>query len=323
MAYTPLVSIIIPVYGTERYLPSCIDSVCRQTYLNIQIILVDDQSPDRCPEICDQYAERDSRIITIHQKNKGVSGARNTGMSYATGDYLMFVDSDDELEENAVDLLVRDILQYDADIASASKSIVREDGLLRHLDDNDEVRIYEGEELVKRSLEYDRYTRSLHSKLFAKEFIGDIHFVEGHHINEDGYFLFECYTKRPKVVQHNASVYKYYFRENSASNGSFSEKYFDMLYFCELKEKYIQEKIPYFTEYAKDMVVRTNLLFLQVLCRTTEKKYKEVEKRCVQTVRKLYAYHRPINGHHKKLAWVVAHGFYPVYKMTVRMKYYR
>lgn len=75
-----LVSIIVPVYGTEAYLPACIDSLCKQTYGNIQIVLVDDGSPDDCPKICDDYAKKDPRIIVIHQKNKGVSGARNAGL---------------------------------------------------------------------------------------------------------------------------------------------------------------------------------------------------------------------------------------------------
>ena len=90
---TALVSIIVPIYGTEAYLPACLDSICKQSYSNLQIILVDDESPDGCPEICEAYAQKDSRIIVIHQKNKGVSGARNTGLRQATGEYITFVGS--------------------------------------------------------------------------------------------------------------------------------------------------------------------------------------------------------------------------------------
>ena len=98
----PLVSVIVPVYGTEAYLPACIDSIRNQSYQNLQIILVDDQSPDRCPEICDSYAQKDPRIQVIHQKNTGVSGARNTGLQHVTGEYILFVDSDDELDRKSV-----------------------------------------------------------------------------------------------------------------------------------------------------------------------------------------------------------------------------
>ena len=116
-----LVSIIVPVYGTEAYLIACIESLCKQTYENIQMILVDDQSFDNCPQICDDYAKKDSRITVIHQENKGVSGARNTGLAHAIGEYVMFVDSDDELYSNAVEVLLGDALKYGADIVWASE----------------------------------------------------------------------------------------------------------------------------------------------------------------------------------------------------------
>lgn len=96
----PLISVIVPVYNTEPFLPKCLDSIIGQTYRNLQIILVDDGSPDRCGEICDEYAKRDNRICVIHQQNSGVTTARNVGLAPAKGEYLAFVDSDDWLELN-------------------------------------------------------------------------------------------------------------------------------------------------------------------------------------------------------------------------------
>lgn len=95
MKNSPLVSVIIPVYNVERYLRRCLDSVVNQTYRNLEIILVDDGSPDRCPEICDEYAERDSRIKVIHKKNGGQSEARNIAIDICRGEYIAFIDSDD------------------------------------------------------------------------------------------------------------------------------------------------------------------------------------------------------------------------------------
>lgn len=100
------VSIIVPIYKVETYLPQCIDSIINQTYKNIELILVDDASPDNCGKICDDYASRDARIIVIHQENGGLSGARNAGVAIATGEYVMFVDGDDYLSENAVSIVV-------------------------------------------------------------------------------------------------------------------------------------------------------------------------------------------------------------------------
>lgn len=321
--YNALVSVIVPVYGAEAYLPACIDSICRQSYPYIQIVLVDDQSPDRCPDICECYAKKDSRIVVVHQENKGVSGARNTGISYATGDFIMFVDSDDELETNAVEILMQDILQYNADIASATKRIVLKDGTLKYLCEDGEICIYEGDEMIKRSLKYERTTRSLHAKLFSKRFIDNICFAEGHNINEDGYFLFECYTKCPKVVEHNVSVYKYFHRENSISRSVFSEKYLDMLYFCDLKMKYIREKIPAYIEIAKNMEVRTHILFLDVLCRNKDSKYKDIEKKCIKTIRKRCFKFQPISKHERLVMIIAIFGLYSIYKKLVCFKYYR
>lgn len=317
-----LVSIIVPVYGTEKYLPACIDSLCNQTYPYIEVILVDDQSPDNCPAICDAYAEKDARVKVIHQKNKGVSGARNTGIEAANGEYFCFVDSDDTLEANAIEIMLNDILAYGADMSSATKSLVAEDGSVQSRFADGQISVFEGDEMIKRSLLYDHHTRALHSKLLSRRLIEDIRFVEGHNINEDGYFLFECYKKRPKVVQHNVSLYRYYIRSGSASTGKFSEKYLDMLYYCDLKRKYIESCMPEFLEYAYDMEVRTNLLFLQVLCRTADKKYRELQKQCTKTVRKLHKYHHPANSHLKRLEGIVVCGLYPLYKKMIRIKYY-
>lgn len=121
-----LLSVIVPVYKVEPYLRRCVDSIRNQTYKNLQIILVDDGSPDRCGEICDAYAEIDERIIAVHQKNRGLSGARNTGLRYAKGEYVAFVDSDDWIAPTMYETLVRMIEKNDLDIARCG--IIETDG---------------------------------------------------------------------------------------------------------------------------------------------------------------------------------------------------
>ena len=238
-----LVSIIVPVYGTEAYLPACIESICNQTYKNIQIILVDDQSPDRCPELCDEYAQRDSRILVIHQKNKGVSGARNTGLNYALGEYIMFVDSDDELFPSATELLIQDAQKYGADIVSATKR-VKKRNLFTNTGEDGICTVWREEETLLRSLNGDGNTNSACAKLFRADMIQNIRFVEGHNINEDGFFLFQCFLKKPVFVQHNVAIYQYNTRPGSGSRQAFSDKYLSMLYFCERKKEIISAKYP-------------------------------------------------------------------------------
>ena len=114
----PVISIIVPVYNVEKYLHRCIDSILAQTFPDFECILIDDGSPDNCPAICDEYAEKDGRIIVIHQKNAGVSAARNTGLDKASGEWIGFVDSDDWLEPNALGKLYNKQRETNADIVT-------------------------------------------------------------------------------------------------------------------------------------------------------------------------------------------------------------
>ena len=110
------VSIIIPIYNVAKFINRCVDSVIAQTYSNIEIILVDDESPDNCPEICEQYARRDDRIVVIHKKNGGLSDARNAGIEKASGDYIFFLDSDDYVEINLIERLILEAQNNESDV---------------------------------------------------------------------------------------------------------------------------------------------------------------------------------------------------------------
>lgn len=318
-----LVSIIVPVYGTETYLPACIESICNQSYTNLQIILVDDQSPDRCPEICDSYARNDSRILVIHQNNTGVSGARNAGLRQAAGDFIMFVDSDDILYTDAVQTMLRDADEYDADIVSAIKSSAGANGKLSGHEEDGRINIFRDEQPLMLSLQGNCNTDSACAKLFRTSFLRGLFFENGKDIHEDGFFMFLCYLKNPVLIQHNVEVYQYNTRLGSNSRQAFTEKYLSILYFCERKKELMAKYYPELQEQTHNMEARANLQLLDVLCRTTDRRYRALQKQCVNTVRSLYEYHVPIHDHHKKLAWIVAHGLYPLYKWAVRLKYYR
>ena len=125
----PLISVIVPVYRVEKYLDKCVQSILTQTYKNLEIILVDDGSPDRCPEMCDAYAAKDCRVIVIHKENEGLSAARNSGMGIAKGDYIGFVDSDDWIAPEMYEHLLNGFLQNEGiGIASVSINCMDENG---------------------------------------------------------------------------------------------------------------------------------------------------------------------------------------------------
>ena len=125
---TPLVSVIVPVYGVERYLDACVEGLVGQTYRNLEILLVDDGSPDRCLRCADAWTARDERIRVIHKANGGLSDARNVGLAKATGDYIYFVDSDDTVERNLIERAMATMRDYDADLVMFQFDTISEDG---------------------------------------------------------------------------------------------------------------------------------------------------------------------------------------------------
>lgn len=320
-----LVTIVVPVYMAEKYVDCCVQSIVNQTYSHLEIILVDDGSPDNCPRICDDWAQKDARIKVIHQKNAGVSVARNVGLGVANGEYVTFVDSDDELLKNGIEVLVNDIVSYNADVASAAELFVSTNGKARSLccENAGAVTVFSGIEALELSLEFDRRMTACHGKIFRKQFISDVRFEEGRRINEDFYFIFQCCVKQPTFIYRDEYVYKYFSRENSASRTHFSEKYFDMVYFAEQKKKTIETYFPELMDKAICMEVSTHLFLLNVLCGTTDKKYRENERNSIRLVRQYYKKYATDNKFERHMATIVAWGLYPVYKWLFRVKFGR
>lgn len=319
------VSVIVPVYNSEEYLPMCIESILNQTYKNLEIILVDDGSKDNSLKVCNEYACRDQRIKVIHQENGGVSVARNTGLDASEGEYITFVDSDDELLKNGIQLLVNDIEEFGADVATASKVYITSDKkeVSRNLDNVEEVTVFSGTDALKLSLNIDRRMTSCHGKLFRRQLISDIRYEEGRKINEDIYFVFLCCLKEPVLTYRNEEVYRYYYRDSSATHAVFDDKYFDMLYFAEQRKRMVETYYPKLLDRAICMELGMHLFMLSMLCKTKEPKYRMDEIKSVSYVKSNYKNYFTNNKFEKKFAWIVAHGLYPIYKMVFRLKYCR
>ena len=212
------VSIIVPVYNVEKYLRQCLESIKNQTYTNLQIIMVNDGSSDNSGSICKEYADSDSRFIYIEQENKGVSGARNTGLNHADGEYLCFIDADDEFTEDAISEQVKNVGKCDMLITRFNK--IDEDG---NIISNGSVKTaaecssQETIGFVIRVLEYG-YQGNICSKLFKTEIIkkNNIRFDEDIYYNEDRLFIIRYLLCSSSVVIKPIVSYLYRIRNISA-----------------------------------------------------------------------------------------------------------
>lgn len=175
----PLVSVIVPVYRVENYLHRAVDSLINQTYTNLEIILVDDGSPDRCPQICDEYAGQDSRIKVIHKPNGGLSDARNTGLAIASGDYLVFLDSDDYLHIKAIEILISEAIRHKACIVCCGMNIVDSDNNIYDHRKCDENFVSNNIDATKLLLQ-DRFPHNFAcGKLYKRELFDNLQFPVG------------------------------------------------------------------------------------------------------------------------------------------------
>lgn len=231
-----LISVIVPVYKTEKYLERCIKSIQKQTYSNLEIILIDDGSPDRCPEMCERFEKEDVRIRVIHKKNGGVSSVRNRGMKEARGSYITFVDSDDYLmDETVYERTVQNMIQYSADIGAfmwqfentVGEYVVKRENIPLDFDG------------VKTTSEFAKYLYqgsyanglvvSVWNKVYCRSFIEDINFDESMIICEDDEWVNRIYSKKGTVCCDDSFGYVYAQNNDSLTHLSFRKEKFVLL----------------------------------------------------------------------------------------------
>lgn len=211
----PLISVIVPVYCVERYLERCVDSILRQSFTDFELILVDDGSPDGCPALCDHLAQKDGRIIVIHQANQGLSGARNTGIRRAKGEYLTFVDSDDWIGSTMLETLLSLLRQYDADISFCG-FLKTSDDSVNVPDQEQEISLYSRDAFMDIILKINS-NRTVHytcGKLYKRSVMDSCHFPL-HMLNEDVEGTFKAAMRSKRIVE--TSLQAYYYFENPSS----------------------------------------------------------------------------------------------------------
>ena len=216
------ISIIVPVYKVEQYLSRCVDSLINQTYKNIEIILVDDGSPDCCGVICDEYAKRDSRIVVVHKQNGGLSDARNKGLDIATGDFIMFVDSDDWIDEKTCEKVLNNAIRNKSDIVVFGVNNVYDDGHVKSfppmffdaISHSDAIK-----SLIYNIPQYGIFNYAC-NKLYSRRLFDTMRFAKGR-LAEDQGITYKLFHEAANVFVCKDTLYNYYQRSGSISKNRF------------------------------------------------------------------------------------------------------
>lgn len=273
------VSIIVPVFQAERYLRKSVETIMRQTLENIEIILVDDGSTDKSPEICDQLGEEDKRIKVVHKKNAGQSSARNIGIAIANGEYISFMDNDDFLYPEMCELLYENAIEHDADISAGSYITKNENGEVFHNEHTGKVYVYDNKQGVKEFLSREIVDIYVWTKIYRKVFLEKHHirFEEGRS-EEDWLFNHLAYFASQRSVMIDTPVYLYIEYKSSTSRTFYKKspyKYLDdICYRMQTIEKGVTDTYPDLLFWSKRQTINTCFRVLFVI---SKQKRKECE----------------------------------------------
>lgn len=236
-----IVTIIIPVYNILSFLDKCLDSVCKQTYKELEIILVDDGSTDGSAITCDQWASTDNRIKVYHKKNGGLSDARNYGLSKATGSYIIYLDGDDWIAANAVEKLIHTAQEYHADFIQASYYYAYENYLLVYNEPTNIIE-YNKENALKELISNGRIKNFAWGSLIKRELALQVPFIKGRYF-EDSFWKYQIMELSNKFV-YVASPLFYYRQRSQSISGSFTSKNIDLLIGIEERLQFIHKNYP-------------------------------------------------------------------------------
>lgn len=308
-----IVSVIIPAYNSEKYIDDCVASVINQTYRHWEIVIINDGSTDKTAEICEQYSRSNKNIMTIHQENSGVSSARNKGIENSSGEYILFLDSDDRLTTDCIEVLLNGFNEGNVDIVSG---IVSDKSCAK----KEHIHVWQGEDGLRNSLSDSPFAYLACGKIYSRGIIGDTRFRTDIRINEDSLFVFQIMCKKPMFVCTNQEIYVYNAVTGSASRSDFSEKYFDILRVSDIKYEIVRNRFPMLLDLAENMRIKANLNILRLLATRTNGEYKDLEDRAIKYICDNKKYYISIKKDDDKFFFIVTHGLYKVYRFLFKVK---
>ena len=285
------ISVIVPVYKVANYLSKCIDSIINQSYSNLEIILVDDGSPDSCGQICDNYAASDNRIKVIHKENGGVSDARNAGLSMATGYYVSFVDSDDYIKSRFFHILLDMISKYDLDIAQCDYQEIFEDhenDIESSINLSDNISVYNKYEALS-NLYNQNCTKAvvLWNKLYKRSLFKNILFPKVN-IHEDEYTIYKIFFNAKKVGVISVPLYYYLQRSNSLVSNIYKIQSFKIIFsgYMEQIDFYQQNKLINLEYLAKTHLENRIFFYIYQIANKSNKEKKKLLKYIINYYKK-------------------------------------
>lgn len=239
------ISVIIPVYKVERFIHACVDSVLQQTYENLEVILVDDGSPDQCPQICDRYEKEDTRVRVIHQENQGLSGARNTGTAVATGEYILYLDSDDFLKNDYCETVMQAALDSGADIVVGEIRTVDEGGKQIPVDDYQisKRQVLDRKEAMRRLIDPTDIRGYAWGKLYRRTIMEEIEYPVGK-VYEDRYTVPKYFDHSEKICLCPGAVCFYRMTGSSITHQVNAKNLYDLLDAEKWLTEYCREHYP-------------------------------------------------------------------------------
>lgn len=267
----PKISVIIPVYKVENYLDRCVKSIISQTYENMEILLVDDGSPDNCPKMCDEYAAIDNRVRVIHKPNGGLSDARNAGIDVATGEYITFVDSDDWISENCIEVLMQ-IQQKNHTLISVIDT-VESDGTKEsersYSAGYDSKEVYTAEEAMQVIFLQREFNTSAWAKLYHRSIFDGVRFTKGI-FYEDLDLIYRLIDKAGKISFSQAGKYYYFQRNDSIVHAKFDSRHFILVDISAEIMKFVDKRYPQIHDAAVCRYVFSNILLLSRILKDDE-----------------------------------------------------
>ena len=285
-----LISVIVPIYKVENYLKKCVDSIINQSYKNIEIILVDDGSPDMCGVICDDYLKKDNRIKVIHKENGGLSDARNAGINIAKGDYILCIDSDDWIEENMIEIVYNNALEYSADISICE--FIEEDingNILGKKEESKEIKCFNRVKALNELISQVNITNHAWNKLYKKELFRNIEYPKGQ-LMEDISTTYKLFEKSDKIVYQNVALYHYIQRSESILGNITQKRIDDQENAIFSRNSYLLSKYPDLTDIINiDNLKNVKILYYLAIIGKHKNLYKSLKyKKYYKEYKKLY-----------------------------------